>query len=134
MPVSVPWRDIYNVSGEKARLLTAMEKLKEQYNEYLNHPCTPQLMAEQMRLAPPREGMPMSNPYVSTPSNLGNVESELPVLWTPTGAASAGCNSEPPLLRVGDLHFGHRLTLPTLYVFLQPLVHVQRLTMNVRYQ
>ncbi|TBU55419.1 hypothetical protein BD310DRAFT_856793 [Dichomitus squalens] len=114
VPVSVPWRDISGAGGEKARLLIAMEKLKEQYTEYLSNPCTPQLMAEQMRLAPPRDGMPMSNPYVSTSSNLGKLEGELPVLWSPNGDASAYRESDAPLFRVGGLHFGHRLTLPTL--------------------
>ncbi|KAI1789701.1 hypothetical protein LXA43DRAFT_554301 [Ganoderma leucocontextum] len=120
VPISIRWKDISgseSSSGreeDKRRLLAAMAKVKEQYTEYLSNPCTPQLMAEQMRLAPPKEGMPMPNPYVSTCTNLGHVEGLLPVLW-PAASASVGAAaaSGPPLLRVSAIHFGHRLTLPT---------------------
>ncbi|PIL25978.1 hypothetical protein GSI_11732 [Ganoderma sinense ZZ0214-1] len=119
VPVSVSWRDISgsesasDVEADKRRLLAAMATVKEQYAEYLSNPCTPQLMAEQMRLAPPKNGMPMVNPYVSTCTNLGKMEGLIPMLWPATRCANGDANPSPPILRVSALHFGHRLTLPT---------------------
>lgn len=121
VPISIRWKDVSGsdsgpASGrdkDRKRLIAALGKVKEQYAEYLSNPCTPQLMAEQMRLAPPKEGMPMPNPYVSTCTNLGNVEALLPVLWPTPSTDGQAVASSTPLLRVSAIHFGHRLTLPT---------------------
>ncbi|KAI0753180.1 hypothetical protein C8Q80DRAFT_1118380 [Daedaleopsis nitida] len=113
VPVVVRYKDIVCIEDEKERLTAAMISLKKQYIEYLENPCLPHLMAEQMRLAPPREGLPMVNPCVSTVTNVGNVEKLLPVLWR--SDTSAGST---PSLRVSGLHFGNRITLPT------PMVHI----------
>lgn len=86
--------------------MAAMKQSKVSYAELMANPCLFQLMAEQVRLYPPRSsgtgsGIPVRDSNVVT--NLGRIEDELAVLWT-----DADASNRSPIFRVDKLHFGHR--------------------------
>ena len=52
--VTIPLAPLSTIDDDKERLILAMQSVKEQYIDYLSNPCTPHILAEQMRLAPLR--------------------------------------------------------------------------------
>ena len=104
LPIKFAWQKLLNL-GDKDRLLTAMAMSKGYYDYYLGNPCTIQLMAQLMQLAPPRGTWPYKQHPPMMVTNLGIVDNILPPVW-PNGSARA----EAPLIEIDHLRLQHRWT------------------------
>ena len=113
VPVTIPFRHISGLRDDKERLIATMKLVKEQYSEYLSNPCTPHLMSEQMRLMPPTNGVQFPNVYSPGVTNIGDVDKLLPSLWPLDSTSARAGPGEQPIIRLTDLHFGHRITVQT---------------------
>lgn len=105
VPIRIGYKEIQEAgSSDKDRLLAAMKSIKSQYDQYLENPHLPHLIAALMKLDPPRVPNFAWNAHGTFITNLGVIEQTLPSSFYPDGDFS-----KDALYEVVDVIISHRV-------------------------
>ena len=113
LPITFVWEELSKM-GEKDRLFKAMELSKGYYSDYLNNPCTFQLMAQLMQIEPPRDVWPYKHYPPTIVTNIGVIDDIIPTVW-PVGSPG----TDTSLIEIEHLRLQHRWTqgAPSVFLF-----------------
>ncbi|KAK0192888.1 hypothetical protein F5146DRAFT_522195 [Armillaria mellea] len=112
VPLRIDYSSFSFLSPGREQLSFIMRSLKDQWNFFLTNPHLPHLSAALMTLNPPRKLEITHNPLATTNTNLGVVDAVTPTTLYPNGDST-----QAALIKIHDMAFGHRLTMPN------PLTH-----------
>ncbi|KAK0203484.1 hypothetical protein DFS33DRAFT_1331837 [Desarmillaria ectypa] len=112
VPLRIDYSSFSSLLPGKEQLGFIMRSLKDQWNFFLTNPHLPHLSAALMTLSPPRRPGITHNPLATTNTNLGVVDAVTPTMLYPNGDST-----QAALIKIHDMAFGHRLTMPN------PLTH-----------
>ncbi|KAK0486691.1 hypothetical protein EDD18DRAFT_1425905 [Armillaria luteobubalina] len=107
VPLRINYLLFSSLSLGKEQLSFIMQSLKDQWNFFLTNPHLPHLSAALMTLSPPRKLEITHNPLATTNTNLGVVDAVTPTVLYPNGDSTRAA-----LIKIHDMAFGHRLTMP----------------------